>query len=225
MKISGISIGKESPPFLIAEMSGNHNQSLDRSIKIVQAAAASGVHANKLQTYTPDTMTIDVKSDDFYIGDRTSPWYGRYLYELYEEAHAPWEWHQEIMDEADRVGLICFSTPFDESAVDFLEDLNIPAYKISSFENTDLPLIRKVAATGKPVLISCGLASLGEIEETVELTDKEKIKILKEITSIGNESEELWTCTICELEQESKDSKHLLLQHGLVCSNCFESSI
>ena len=173
MKISNISIGKDTPPFLIAEMSGNHNQSLDRSLKIVRAAAACGVQAIKLQTYTPDTITLNVKLDDFFISDKGSPWYERYLYDLYQDAYTPWEWHKEIMDESRRVGLVCFSTPFDESAVDFLETLNVPAYKIASFENTDLPLIRKVASTGKPLLISCGLASLTELEETVEVLREE----------------------------------------------------
>lgn len=173
MKISNIPIGKDAPPFLIAEMSGNHNQSLDRALKIVRVAAACGVQAIKLQTYTPDTMTLDVNLDDFFISDEDSPWHNRYLYDLYQDAHVPWEWHKEIMDESRRVGLICFSTPFDESAVDFLEDHNVPAYKIASFENTDLPLIRKVASTGKPLLISCGLASLTELEETVEVLQEE----------------------------------------------------
>ena len=155
-------------------MSGNHNKSLERSLKIVRAAAACGVQAIKLQTYTPDTMTLDLRLDDFFIDDEDSPWHNSYLYDLYRDAYAPWEWHKEIMDEARRVGLICFSTPFDESAVDFLENLNVPAYKIASFENTDLPLIRKVASTGKPLLISCGLASLTELEETVEVLREEQ---------------------------------------------------
>jgi N-acetylneuraminate synthase len=154
-------------------MSGNHNQSLDRSLEIVRAAADCGVQAVKIQTYTPDTMTLNVKLDDFFISDQDSPWYGRYLYDLYQDAYAPWEWHKEIMEESNRLGLICFSTPFDESAVDFLEDLDVPAYKIASFENTDLSLIRKVASTGKPLLISCGLASLAELEETVDVLREE----------------------------------------------------
>lgn len=155
-------------------MSGNHNQSLEQSLKIVRAAAVCGVQAVKLQTYTPETMTLNVKSDDFFISDANSPWHNSYLHDLYREAHLPWEWHREIMEESKRAGLICFSTPFDESAVDFLEDLNVPAYKIASFENTDLSLIRKVAATKKPLLISCGMSYLTEIEETVEVLREEK---------------------------------------------------
>ena len=160
-------IGIDFPPYLIAELSGNHNKSIERSRKILQHAASSGADAIKLQTYTPDTMTLNVKTDEFYINDKNSPWHGRYLYELYEDAFTPWEWHEELMHEAHRLGLAFFSTPFDETAVDFLETLNVPAYKISSFENTDIPLLRKVAQTGKPLIISCGLINLEELEETV----------------------------------------------------------
>ena len=156
-----------SPPMVIAEMSGNHNQSLERALEIVEAAAKSGAHALKLQTYTADTMTLDVDMPGFRIEDEQSLWNGRTLYELYEEAHTPWEWHAPIMDRAKELGLICFSTPFDDTAVNFLEDLNVPAYKIASFENTDLALIRKVAATGKPVLMSTGMATVDELELSV----------------------------------------------------------
>jgi pseudaminic acid synthase len=167
MKIAGRTIGAQERPYLIAEMSGNHNQSLDRALGIVDAAADAGADAVKLQTYTAATMTLNVRAPGFVIEDPNSLWSGRQLYELYEEAHTPWEWHRPIMERAASRGMHCFSTPFDESAVDFLETLNVPAYKIASFENTDLPLIRKVAATGKPMIVSTGMASLAEIDEAV----------------------------------------------------------
>ena len=167
MKIGPHQLGKAHAPMVIAEMSGNHNQSLDRALEIVAAAAAAGAHALKLQTYTADTMTLNIDAPEFRIEDEQSLWHGKTLYELYEEAHTPWEWHAPIMDRAKELGLICFSTPFDETAVDFLEDLDVPAYKIASFENTDLALIRKVAATGKPILMSTGMASVEELELSV----------------------------------------------------------
>lgn len=160
-------IGREHPPFVIAEMSGNHNQSLDRALKIVTAAAKSGAYALKLQTYTADTMTLDLKEGEFFIEDPQSLWKGKSLYELYQQAYTPWEWHRPIFDRCRELGLVCFSTPFDESAVDFLETLEVPCYKIASFENTDLPLIRRVAATGKPMIISTGMATVAELDETV----------------------------------------------------------
>jgi N-acetylneuraminate synthase len=148
-------------------MSGNHNQSLNRALEIVQAAAACGAHALKLQTYTADTMTLDIDEGEFFISDGSSLWKGTSLYKLYQDAHTPWEWHRPIFDRAKELGLICFSTPFDETAVDFLESLGCPAYKIASFENTDIPLIHKVAATGKPMIISTGMATVAELDETV----------------------------------------------------------
>ena len=160
-------VGSTARPYLIAEMSGNHNQSLERALAIVDAAARSGADAIKLQTYTADTMTLDVRKPGFVIEDQGSLWAGRQLHELYREAHTPWEWHRPIMERAAALGLHCFSTPFDETAVEFLESLNVPAYKIASFENTDLPLIRRVAATGKPVIISTGMANVAEIDEAV----------------------------------------------------------
>ena len=160
-------LGGGTVPFVIAEMSGNHNQSLDRALAIVDAAAASGVHALKLQTYTPDTMTLDVNRAEFQIADRESLWAGRSLYELYGEAYTPWEWHRPIFDRARSRGLVAFSTPFDDSAVDLLESLDAPCYKIASFENTDLPLIRRVASTGKPLIVSTGMASVAELDELV----------------------------------------------------------
>ena len=165
--IDGRTIGVAHAPFVIAEMSGNHNQSLERALEIVDAAAASGAHALKLQTYTADTMTLDVREKEFFIEDPKSLWQGRSLYDLYQEAYTPWEWHKPIFDRCRERGMICFSTPFDDTAVDFLEELNVPCYKIASFENTDLPLIRKVAATGKPMIISTGMATVAELDEAV----------------------------------------------------------
>jgi pseudaminic acid synthase len=155
-------------PFIIAEMSGNHNASLERALAIVDAAAETGVHAIKLQTYTADTMTLNLRRGEFMVSDPKSLWYGRVLHELYEEAHTPWAWHEPIMRRAHERGLICFSTPFDDSSVDFLESLGVPAYKIASFELVDLPLISRVGATGKPVIMSIGMATLEEIAEAVE---------------------------------------------------------
>ncbi len=166
-KISEVNIGKNNKPFIIAEMSGNHNQSLDTALLIVDAIADSGAHALKLQTYTADTMTLDLSNDEFYISDENSLWHGSSLYDLYKRAYTPWEWHKPIFDRAKARGLIAFSTPFDETAVDFLESLNVPAYKIASFENIDLRLIKKVAATNKPVIISTGMATLAEIDDAV----------------------------------------------------------
>ena len=166
-KISDKSIGRNHPPFIIAEMSGNHNQSLNRALEIVEAAAKTGVHALKIQTYTPDTMTLDLDEREFHISDPKSLWAGTSLYKLYGQAYTPWEWHQPIFERAAALGMIVFSTPFDGTAVDFLESLNVPCYKIASFENTDLPLIKRVAATGKPMIISTGMASLAELDETV----------------------------------------------------------
>jgi len=165
--IGNVEIGEGKPPFIIAEMSGNHNQSLEKALAIVDAVADSGAHALKLQTYTADTMTLDLAEREFFIDDPKSPWKGSSLYDLYKIAHTPWEWHEAIFQRARERGLIAFSAPFDATAVDFLESLNVPAYKIASFENIDLALIRKVAVTGKPVIISTGMANLAEIDEAV----------------------------------------------------------
>ncbi len=167
ISIAGRLIGRSQPPFVIAEMSGNHNQSLERALKIIEAAAKTGAHALKIQTYTPDTMTLDLDEREFHISDPNSLWLGNSLYKLYGDACTPWEWHKPIFDRARELGIIAFSTPFDDTAVDFLESLNVPCYKISSFENTDLPLIRRVAATGKPLIISTGMASIAELDDTV----------------------------------------------------------
>lgn len=166
-KIAGKKIGVAAPPFVIAEMSGNHNQSLDRALEIVEEAAKTGAHALKIQTYTPDTMTLDLDEREFHISDSKSLWAGTSLYKLYGQAYTPWEWHEPIFKRAKELGIIAFSTPFDDTAVDFLESLDVPCYKIASFENTDLPLIRRVAATGKPMIISTGMASIAELDDTV----------------------------------------------------------
>jgi len=167
MRIGNKNIGLHSKPLIIAEMSGNHNQSLDRALEIVEAAAESGAGALKLQTFTADTITLNVKDGEFIIQDKDSLWKGKSLYELYQEAYTPWEWHGPIMQRAKELGVLCFSTPFDDTAVDFLEKLDVPAFKIASFENTHLPLIKKIAATGKPMIISTGMASIAELDETV----------------------------------------------------------
>ena len=159
---------KSNEPFIIAEMSGNHNQSLERALKIVDAAAKSGVDAVKIQTYTADTITIDKADNEFFISDKNNLWQGQSLYSLYQKAYTPWEWQEKIFKRCREHGIIGFSTPFDLTAVDFLESIGNPIYKVASFENIDLPLIRKIAKTGKPMIISTGMAKLSEIEETVK---------------------------------------------------------
>ena len=158
---------KDGYPFIIAEMSGNHNQSLERALAIVDAAADAGVDAVKIQTYTADTMTIDIDTGEFFISDKDSLWKGETLYHLYEKAHTPWEWHKAIFKRCKERGIMGFSTPFDDTSVDFLEDLGVPCYKIASFENVDLPLIRKVARTGKPIIASTGMTTVAELSDLV----------------------------------------------------------
>lgn len=167
MKISKINIRKDKKPYIIAEMSGNHNQSIERALDIVEAAALAGVDAIKLQTYTADTMTLDIPDGDFFITDEKSLWKNNSMHALYQKAYTPWEWHAAIIKRAAQHDIACFSSPFDESAVDFLETLNVPAYKIASFECIDLPLVKKVARTGKPMIISTGMATLAEIDDAV----------------------------------------------------------
>ena len=162
----------EKIPFIIAEMSGNHNQSLERALAIVDAAADAGVDAVKIQTYTADTMTIDIDTGEFSISDKDSLWKGETLYHLYEKAHTPWEWHKAIFERCKERGIMGFSTPFDDTSVDFLEDLGVPCYKIASFENVDLPLIRKVARTGKPIIASTGMTTVAELSDLVQTVRK-----------------------------------------------------
>ena len=168
MKIGNREIGPGHPPLVIAEMSGNHNQSLERALALVDAAADAGAHALKIQTYTADTMTLDRRDGAFVVGDAGALWKGQSLYELYQKAHTPWDWHGRIFERAAARGLLAFSTPFDETAVDFLDGLGVPCHKIASFENTDVPLIRKVAASGKPMIVSTGMASVAELALSVD---------------------------------------------------------
>ena len=184
IQIGNKKIGSTEKPFIIAEMSGNHNQSLERALHLVELAAEAGVDALKLQTYTPDTMTLDIHTGEFFISSDSNLWKGQSLYNLYKEAYTPWEWHEAIFNRAKELGLLAFSSPFDETAVDFLETLDVPAYKIASFENIDIPLIKKVAATGKPVIISTGMASVAELHEAVEA-----------VKSQGNDQIILLKCT------------------------------
>jgi len=175
-------VGRSAPPFIVAEMSGNHNQSLDRAFDIVEAAAKANVHALKLQTYTADTITLDADQEEFYIRSENTPWGGSRLYELYEKAHTPWEWHEPLFKRVRELGMIPFSTPFDETAVDYLEKLDTPFYKVASFENNHLPLIKRIASTGKPIVISTGMATVAELDEAVRTAREggcEQIILLK----------------------------------------------
>ena len=166
--IAGRTLGDGHPPFIVAELSGNHGGSLERALATVDAAAEAGAHAFKIQTYTADSLTLDADTPEFVIDDPASPWVGRTLYDLYREAATPWEWHEPLFDRARMRGLIAFSTPFDEESVDFLESMQVPCHKIASFELTHLRLLRHAAATGKPLILSTGLATLPELDEAVE---------------------------------------------------------
>ena len=206
--LESLKIGTKFKPFIIAEMSGNHNQSLEKALEIVDAAAEAGVDALKIQTYTADTMTLNIDSGEFFIKDKNSLWNGTSLYKLYEEAHTPWEWHKAIFDRCKEKGIIGFSTPFDFTAVDFLESLNVPLYKIASFENTDIPLIRKVARTGKPIIISNGMATVAEMDEAIRAIREE-----------GNDNIILLKCT-STYPASPKDSNLLTIPHMKQLFNC-----
>lgn len=184
LRIKDREIGPGQRPYLIAELSGNHNHSMDRAMDIVRAAAASGADAIKLQTYTADGMTLDVSLPDFIIDDPKSPWAGRRLHDLYEEAHTPWEWHEPLMKAAAELGMHCFSSPFDLDGVAFLETLDVPAYKIASFEIVDHELIHAAASTGKPIILSTGMSTLAEISDAVDV-----------VRGAGNEQFALLKCT------------------------------
>lgn len=166
IQIAGREIGPSYPPYVIAELSANHNGSIETAKRIIEEAAYAGAGAVKLQTYRPDTITLDSDDDEFKI--KGGLWDGRTLYELYQEAHMPWEWHAPLFAHARKLGITIFSSPFDNTAVDLLESLNAPAYKIASFEAVDLPLIKYAASTGKPVIISTGMANVDEIAEAIE---------------------------------------------------------
>lgn len=183
MKIKNIEIGGENPVFIIAELSANHNGSLETAIETIKAAKRTGANAVKLQTYTPDTMTIDAKNPDFMLSQGTI-WDGKYLYDLYKEAYTPWEWHEQLFKAAEEEGLVCFSSPFDATAVELLEKLNAPAYKIASFEITDIPLIELVASKGKPIIISTGIAEKEDIELALDACHR-----------VGNRNVALLKCT------------------------------
>lgn len=201
IEISSRHIGPGYPTYIIAEMSANHNQDFDRAVKIIEAAKETGADAIKLQTYTPDTLTIDCDNEYFCIGKGTI-WEGRNLYDLYGEAYTPWEWQPKLKDLANDLGLAFFSTPFDHTAVDFLEQMDVPAYKVASFEIVDLPLIRRIAQTGKPIIMSTGMATLAEIDEavrTIREVGGEQLALLKCTSAYPASPEEMNLCTIPHL--------------------------
>jgi len=203
IKIAKRSIGEGCRPFVIAELSGNHQQSFELAIKMIDAAAASGADAIKLQTYTADSMTLDLGCDEFLISEESSLWKGESLHALYQKAATPYEWHEGLFAHAKQLGLIAFSSPFDEDAVDFLEGLNVPCYKIASFENTDLSLIRKVAQTGKPIIISTGMASVAEIEEALQAAQEAGCKeliLLKCTSAYPAPAEDIHLQTILDMK-------------------------
>ncbi len=204
IEIQGRKIGTGHRPFIIAEMSGNHNQSIERALEIVKAAKSSGAEAIKLQTYTADTMTLDLDTNEFFVSDKENIWKGQSLYQLYEKAHTPWEWHKRIFEYSNELGLICFSTPFDETAVDFLESLNVPCYKIASFENTDIPLLKKVAQTKKPIIMSTGMATFRELAISMDVLEEAGCKdviLLKCTSSYPSTEEDANLSTISHLKE------------------------
>ena len=203
IQMDGRRVGPGSAVYIVAEMSANHGQDFEQAVKIVEATKAAGADAIKLQTYTPDTLTINCNSDYFQIGKGTL-WQGRNLFDLYGEAYTPWEWQPRLKKIANDLGLDLFSTPFDDTAVDFLEEMGVPAYKIASFELVDLPLIRRVAQTGKPIIMSTGMATLEEIEEAVQAARKAgatQIALLKCTSAYPASPEEMNLRTIPHLEE------------------------
>ena len=204
IKLGNILVGKNNKPFIIAEMSGNHNQSLEKAFLMIDKAVEMGVDAVKIQTYTADTITINHNKGLFKISDKNSLWDGNTLYDLYEKAHTPWKWHKDLFDYSKKKGILIFSSPFDETAVDFLEELGNPIYKVASFENNHLPLLKKIALTGKPVIVSTGMASLAEIEmavNTLKSNGSKDIILLKCTSSYPASPDNSNINTIPELER------------------------
>ena len=231
MKIGSFEINKSSPVFIIAELSANHNGSLENALLTIKAAKRAGADAIKLQTYTADTITIDSKTDDFRLKQGTI-WDGKYLYDLYKEAYTPWEWHDEIFNAAKAEGLICFSSPFDKSSVDLLENLNAPAYKIASFEITDIPLIEYVASKGKPVIISTGIATLEDIDLALAACHKmgnKDIALLKCTSSYPAPIEEANMSMVKDLAERygviSGLSDHTIGSTVPIVATCFGAKI
>ena len=203
-KIKKKIISGKKLPFIIAEMSGNHNGSLKTALKIVDAAAKAGADAIKLQTFTPDTITIKSSRKEFFIKDKKSIWKNNSLYSLYKKAHTPWNWHKEIFDRAKKNKLIYFSSPFDETAVDFLESLNVPLYKVASFEINHFPLLKRIAKTGKPVIMSTGLASLNDIKAAVKYIKEhgcKQLALLKCTSAYPSNPKDLNLITIKEMKK------------------------
>ncbi len=205
VKIGSYKVGPAHPPFIVAELSANHNGSLKRALKTVEAVKKAGAHAIKLQTYTADTITLNLRTKEFMISDKKSLWFGKNLYDLYQEAYTPWEWHKTLFDHARKLGLIAFSTPFDETAVDFLETLHVPCYKIGSLEIVDLPLIKKVAATKKPLILSTGGATLAEIKAAVQVAREggcKQLVLLKCTTAYPTQPKECHLRTLPDLAKK-----------------------
>jgi pseudaminic acid synthase len=218
IKIGNKIICSSYPPFIIAEMSGNHNQSLERALEIVEVAASAGVNALKLQTYTADTMTLDISDREFFLEDEDSLWKRKSLYELYQEAYTPWEWHKLIFDKCKELGIIGFSTAYDDTSIDFLEKLDVPCYKIASYENIDIPLIKKVAQTGKPVLMSTGMATFEELQVSVETLKNNGCKgviLLKCTSSYPASPENTNILTIPDLKQKFTECEIGLSDHTM----------
>jgi len=230
VKIGNIEIGPGKPVFIIAELSANHNGSLDTALETIRAAKRAGADAIKLQTYTADTITISSDKPDFLI--EGTIWHGRKLYELYQDAYTPWEWHAQLFSEAEKQGLLCFSSPFDFSAVDFLETLNPPAYKIASFEITDIPLIEYTAKKGKPIIISTGIASDGDIElavQTCRKANNNQIVLLKCTSSYPAPVEEANIIMVSDLSKRygvlSGLSDHTMGSTVPVVATCFGACV
>ena len=232
MKIKNINIGINNYPIIIAELSGNHNRSLKKAIKLVEEAKKCGIKLLKLQTYTPDTITINSRKKDFLINDKKNIWHGKNLHDLYSQAYTPWEWHYPIFQKAKELGIICFSSPFDPSAVDFLETLKVPAYKIASFEITDFPLIKRVAETNKPIILSTGMASIKEINDAIKLIKKHgksEFALLKCTSSYPANPKNINLKTIIDMRKKFKCevgiSDHTLGIGVSIASIAFQSTI